>query len=205
MTTGVTPSTLAPRAAVVGVVTGLFLMAFFTVMWSANTFAAWSAAIAWPIWAAFAVAAACFIAQGVRLIRLRKRFPAQLSADDEQYRRSSGRAFGIIFGTEALAIWIVALILNATGHSDYVVPAIALIVGLHFYPMARVFRRTIDLYLATWTSLVGLGGIGALAAGSPKNLVTGLVAVGAALATTAYGVYISREAGRLIHRSRQLA
>jgi hypothetical protein len=76
-------------------------------------------------------------------------------------------------------------------------------VGLHFYPMARVFRRTIDLYLATWTSLVGLAGIGALAAGAPKNPVTGLVAVGAALATTTYGVYIAREAGRLMRHGEQ--
>ncbi|MEU8814922.1 hypothetical protein [Actinoplanes sp. NPDC048796] len=205
MTTGVTPSTLAPRAAVVGVVTGLFLMAFFTLMWSANTFAAWPAAVAWPIWAAFAILAVCFIAQGVRLIGLRKRFPAKLSAEDEQYRRSSGRAFGIIFGAEALAIWIVVLILNATGQADYVVPAIALIVGLHFYPMARVFRRTIDLYLATWTTLVGLAGIGALAAGASEDLVIGMVAVGAALATTIYGVYISREAGKLIRGARQAA
>jgi hypothetical protein len=205
MTTAVTPSALPPRAAVVGVVTGLFLMAFFTVMWSANTLAAWPAAVGWLTLAAFAALAACFVGQGVRLIRVRGRFPAQLSADDEKYRRSSGRAFGLIFGAEVLAIWIAVLVLNNTGNTDYVVPVIALIVGLHFYPMARVFRRTIDLYLATWTSLVGLGGIVALAAGSPKNPVTGTVAVGAALATATYGIYISREAGRLIRHSRQPA
>ncbi|KUL26905.1 hypothetical protein [Actinoplanes awajinensis] len=85
------------------------------------------------------------------------------------------------------------------------VPAIALIVGLHFYPMARVFQRTIDLYLATWTTVVGLAGIVALVAGAPLAQVTGFVAVGAALATTAYGLYIAREAGRLIRRSRPAA
>jgi hypothetical protein len=201
MTNTVTPSNLPPRAAVVGVVTGLFLMAFFTLLWSGNTFAAWPVTVAWPIWVVFALLALGFVAQGVRLIRARKRFPAELSEADAQYRRTSGQAFGIIFGAEGLAIGIVVMILNATGNPGYVVPAIALIVGLHFYPMARVFRRTIDLYLATWTTLVGLAGIVALAAGAPLDQVTGFVAVGAALATTAYGLYIAREAGRLIRRS----
>jgi hypothetical protein len=201
MTNTGTPSTLPPRAAVVGVVTGLFLMAFFTLAWSSNTFAAWPVPVAWPIWVVFALLALGFVAQGVRLIRVRGRFPTELSEADTQYRRTSGQAFGMIFGAEGLAIGIVVTILNATGHPGYVVPAIALIVGLHFYPMARVFRRTIDLYLATWTTLVALAGIVALAAGAPLDQVTGFVAVGAALATTAYGLYIAREAGGLIRRS----
>ena len=205
MTDIVPPSTLPPRAAVVGVVTGLFLMAFFTLLWSGNTFAAWPVTVAWPIWAVFALFALGFVTQGVRLIRARKRFSAELSEADAQYRRTSGRAFGMIFGAEGLTIGIVVTILNATENPGYVVPAIATIVGLHFYPMARVFRRTIDLYLATWTTLVGLAGIVALAAGASLDQVTGFVAVGAALATTAYGLYIAREASRLIHRSWHVA
>src|SRR5262245_20498197 len=128
MTNTATPSTLAPRAAVVGVVTGLFLMAFFTLLWSGNTFAAWPVTVAWPIWAVFALLALGFVGQGVRLIRVRGRFPAELSEADAQYRRTSGRAFGMIFGAEGLAIGIVVMILNVTGHPGYAVPAIALIV-----------------------------------------------------------------------------
>ncbi|BCY11443.1 hypothetical protein [Actinoplanes sp. L3-i22] len=201
MTDTAPPAILPPRAAVVGIVTGLFLMAFFTLLWAGNTFAAWSPAVAGPIWAVFAVLAVGFIVQGVRLLRARGRFPAALSEADSRRQRGTGRAYGITFGLEGLAIGIVAALLNVTGHPDYVMPAIALIVGLHFYPMARIFGRSLDLYIATWTTLAGLAGIVAIAAGAPVEPVTGFVAVGAALATSAYGVYIGRDAQRLLHRS----
>ncbi|WP_239158667.1 hypothetical protein [Winogradskya humida] len=189
-----------PRIAVTSTATGLFLMSFFTLLWASNTFTGWPAAIAGTIMTLAVAAVGCFIFQGVRLLRARKQFRAELSADDAKIRSRSGQAFGIIFGAEGLAIWLVVLILNATNNSDYVVPAIALIVGLHFYPMARVFRRTIDLYLATWTCLVAVAGIVAIALGASANGTASAVGLGAATATTAYGIYMFRGATDLLNR-----
>ncbi|GAA0586757.1 hypothetical protein GCM10010172_84730 [Paractinoplanes ferrugineus] len=194
-----------PRIAVTSTATGLFLMSFFTLLWASNTFAGWPVAAATAVLALAVIAVTCFVAQGVRLLRARRRFPAELSADDARYRKRSGRAFGLIFGAEGLLIWLSVVALNATDRTDYVVPVIALIVGLHFYPMGRIFRRRIDLYLATWTCLVALAGVAAIAAGIAVEHVTPAVGLGAAAATTAYGVYMFRGGAGLLRRAGEAA
>ncbi|AGL18498.1 hypothetical protein [Actinoplanes sp. N902-109] len=186
------PGTLPPRAALSGLVSGLFLMTFFTVGWVGNTFAAWPAALAWTVLALALVAAAIFVSTAIRLIRSRALFPAGLSDADWHQQRTTGRSFGFVFGAEIAAIWIAVIVLNATGNQDFAVPVIALIVGVHFYPMARIFHRTVDLYLATWTVLVAVAGIVVLAAtDAPADQVAALVAVGVAACTATYGGYMT--------------
>ncbi len=81
-------------------------------------------------------------------------------------------------------------------------PAIALVVGLHFYPMARIFRRRVDTWLATVLSAVGLAGLLTLLfTAVSRDTVWGLVACGAALTTGAYGVYFTRIAAGLLART----
>jgi hypothetical protein len=187
-----------PRIVVTGTVTGLLLMSFFTMAWAANTFSGWPTAAAAAVFGLAVAAASLFVITAVRLLRARKTFSGELSPEETQFRKRSGRTFGLVFGAEAVAIWVASLVLTNLGLDRYVVPTIALIVGLHFYPMARVFRRTVDLYLATWTSLVGIAGIVALGSTNSTGQVTAFVGLGAALATTAYGIYMSRLAFRLL-------
>lgn len=193
-----------PRFAVLSTATGLFLMSFFTLLWASNTFTGWPAAAAGIAMTFAVIAVACFILQGVRLIRARRLFPSVLSEEDAQYRGKSGRMFGIIFGAEGLAIWLAVAVLNRTDNGDYILPVIALIVGLHFYPMARVFRRSIDLYLATWTCLVALAGIVSIASGASPTQVASAVGLGAATATAAYGMYMFREAAGLLRQAAEV-
>ncbi|MFI5938375.1 hypothetical protein [Actinoplanes sp. NPDC051494] len=194
-------TTTPPRIAVLSVAFGLLLMSLFTVAWTGNTFAAWPLPAAWTAFGVGLALAALFITTGVRLFRARRHFRTDLSADDKQVRKSTGRTFGLVFGAEGLAIWLAALILGATGNEDYIVPAIALIVGLHFYPMARIFDRRVDLYLATWTCLVALTGIVLLATTDLEAAqISAAVAIGAALATATYGLYMTRLATDLLSR-----
>ena len=191
-----------PRAAVYGVVGGLFLMAAFTVGWTAFTFAAWPAAAASTVTAVAVAAGVCFVVRGVQLIRARRRFPDQLSEADRAYRKRTGRSFGLIFGIEGVTIWLASTLLGVAGYDDFIVPVIAVIVGLHFYPLARIFGRRLDLYLATWTTLVGLAGVIVLAVSDlPAPQVWVAVAIGVALATTTYGIYFFRQAGELLARA----
>jgi hypothetical protein len=174
-----------------GVSSGLFLMAFFTLGWAGNTFSGWPPAAAGVVYAIGLLAAILFVIRGIQLIRARSRMPEPvLSAEDADKGRSIGRSFGLIFGAEIVLILLATLILGVTGHGDYNVPVIALIVGLHFYPLGRVFGRRIDYFIATWVVLVGLAGIAAIAATgvTPPN-VWSFVGLGAALGTGAYGIY----------------
>jgi hypothetical protein len=185
-----------------GVSSGLFLMAFFTLGWAGNTFSGWPPALAGIVWALGLIAAVLFVVRGIQLIRARPRMPEPVLSDEDARRgRSIGRNFGLIFGAEIVFILLATLILGLTGHTDYNVPVIALIVGLHFYPLGRVFRRRIDAYIATWVAAVGVAGIVVIAATDVRpESVWPWVGLGAALGTAAYGIYFSMLALEILAR-----
>lgn len=191
-----------PRALIDGVVLGLVLMAVFTTAWAANTLGTWPGALGTSLTAVAVAASAWFVVSAARLVRHRGRASAAASPEELARQRRSGRAFGWVFTAEAVLIVAAANVLGRTGRPDLVLPVVALVVGLHFYPMARIFQRRIDTWLATGLSAVGLAGLLALLLTSAsRDTVWGLVAVGAALTTGAYGAYFSRLAGQLRARS----
>ena len=87
------------------------------------------------------------------------------------------KVFGFIFGLEGLLIAVSVVVLSTFDLQNYVVPIIALIVGLHFYPMAKIFERKIDYYLATWVTLVAILGIVLVIGNKSESMI--FAAVGA--------------------------
>ncbi|MEV5460734.1 hypothetical protein AB0L17_20955 [Streptomyces cellulosae] len=57
------------------------------------------------------------------------------------------RGVGLVNGVELLAIVAVIAAANASGHPEYVPAGIALVVGLHFFPLARLY----DQWQYRWT------------------------------------------------------
>ncbi|WP_146239619.1 hypothetical protein [Curtobacterium sp. MCSS17_011] len=192
--------TRPPRTAVTGVASGLVLMAVFSLWWASDTYTGWPTAAGTVVMVVSAVAAVVFLVQAVRLFVAGRRLSTVLSASD-QARKPNSALFGAVFGAEGVLIGIAVGVLGANGLDRFIVPTIAVIVGLHFYPMARVFRRSIDNWIATWTTLVGVAGVVAIivdAAGWP--LAWSWVGLGAALATLSYGVYMTGLGERLLAR-----
>lgn len=185
-----------------GVAIGLLLMAVFTVWWTSDSFVGWPIPAAIVTTAVGIVAALIFVVQSVRLFLLGRRDPATPTPQDRALGRRTGRVFGILFGAEAVVIFVVLAVLGSTGLDDYALPAIAVVVGLHFYPMARLFRRSVDVWLATWTTLVGIAGVIAVAIDDDKTeLVWSWVGAGVAVATVAYGLYMFRVGSRLLRQA----
>ena len=118
-------------------------------------------------------------------------FPPATSPEDLAREKSTGKWFGIIFGAEGLGIFIAINIVANIGHPELEVPAIALVVGLHFFPLAKVFRRTIDYYFATYGTLIAIAAM-YLALNKILNEIqtSAFTGVGIALATTGYGIYM---------------
>lgn len=75
-----------------------------------------------------------------------------LPVEDE---RRIGRVVGIASGLEGLLIGVSCLVLANTVGMSFVAPIIAIIVGLHFIPLARWLPER--LYYATSALLVALG------------------------------------------------
>lgn len=194
-------STTIPQAAVRGVAGGLILMAFFTLMWGGWATTGVSTAIAVIISVFFAALAIAFVVHGIGLFRAVKRFTKIDTPERKSQSKSMGQRFGIIFATEGVLIGAASAVLGATDNYTYINPVIALIVGAHFLPLARVFDRTIDYYIGAWVMAAGLVGIGLLLYSSlaPFTVWT-IVSLAVACGTSLYGFYMIEEKRSMLRR-----
>ena len=189
---------LIPAAAVKGIAAGLCMMAFFTLLWAGIAFGGLHATGYRYGLLIFPVFSFIFIVNAIRLYNIAKFYPRVTSAEDKAEGRDMGKWFGIVFGAEGLFIFIAVNVVNNIGHPELVIPAIALIVGLHFYPLAKIFKRTIDYYLATWsTTIAVLGIILSLNKTLSQNEASAFVGIGIATATSCYGIYMLISGSRL--------
>ncbi|MBA2077754.1 hypothetical protein [Rhodanobacter sp. PCA2] len=95
--------------------------------------------------------------------------------------RHTGRGFLLILVAEIVAMNLAAWVLYPR-HMACLMPAIALIVGLHFVPLAALLRRR-HLYIAAIAmSLAGLAGVAAIALGADAATVHALLGAACALA-----------------------
>jgi hypothetical protein len=74
-----------------------------------------------------------------------RRLADRVDEADAHHWRDTGRWFGIVFALEGVSIAIASVICNTTGHFDLLFPVMAIIVGVHFFPLAPCSRsgRTI--------------------------------------------------------------
>jgi hypothetical protein len=181
-----------PDAAVKGVASGLIMMAVFTLMWTGIAFDGGLIGTIYQwVLIIFPIPAIIFFINSINLFKQAKYFPKSASEADLAEEKRAGKWFGIIFGAEGLGIFIGINIVTNLGHPDLVIPAIALVVGLHFFPLAKVFKRTLDYYLATWATLIAVCGfIFTLNKTMPVNYITAFVGIGLAIATSCYGIYM---------------
>lgn len=90
-----------------------------------------------------AAAIVVFVIQAMRLQRRGK--DAGNDAFPEEQRRRDDRMFGIVNAVTWIAVFLVFQILPRLGHADLAIPAVVLIVGLHFFPMPPLYRHRANL------------------------------------------------------------
>jgi hypothetical protein len=188
-----------PDVAVRGVGTGLWLMAFFTMAWTGISQTGLQGRDHRIVLIIFSLVSTVFVYFGIRLFTASQKFPKLASEEDILRNKKTSRNFGILFGLEGLFIPLVCGLLSGFGHERFMYCGISMVVGLHFYPMARIFHRTIDYYLATWAC----GGTLTIAYLLFNNSISdndgaALVGVGMALTTTAYGVNMILEGKKFL-------
>jgi hypothetical protein len=172
---------------------GLFLMAFFTVLWALWPLYGLPVVLSLAVIVIFAAFAVVFVINGVQLIRSASRLPQPTGKESKRRGRALQVGFGVTFATEGVVIAIVCALLATNGAYAYFAPAIALVVGLHFIPLGFIFRRTIDFYIAAWVvawAIVGIWLIASQTVAAPQ--VASLVGVSTACGTAAYGAYMLR-------------
>jgi hypothetical protein len=74
--------------------------------------------------------------------------------DSDPAKKKAEKVFHIVNAAQWVLILIVANVLKNTGHGNWVLAAIIIIVGLHFLPLAPVFRYPVHyvtgVALVTW-------------------------------------------------------
>jgi uncharacterized protein DUF7010 len=131
-----------PRA-MTGMAYGAIIMGFFGCLWLAWGLSALNVRTVVVIAAAIGFAASLWI-PAAALLRNGSRIlgnPAALTPEEHREQSRMGRMFGWIFGAEGLLILLAVNVLNNLHLGEYAVSAIAAIVGLHFLPLARLYRR----------------------------------------------------------------
>ncbi|RFZ92021.1 hypothetical protein D0C36_11275 [Mucilaginibacter conchicola] len=149
---------------------------------------------AWLL-AIFPLLSIVFFVKGIALFKMAKGIPVSTSETDKAEQKRIGKWFGITFGAEALGIFIgINLVVNL-GYPELTLPVMALVVGLHFYPMAKIFKRSVDYYLATFSTLFALCSIVfTLRKMMPANYILAFLGIGLAVTTSCYGLYMARQA-----------
>jgi len=126
-----------------------------------------------PLWLVVAItAAALALAIMIGVLRVRTgrlvRSSPPPTAEEMELDKKIGRRFGWVFGLEGAAILIAVVMLNAAGRGDYVICAIALIVGIHFLPLASLFEAPV--YYMTGVVGTALGLLGVFVTDVPTRL-----------------------------------
>jgi hypothetical protein len=139
-----------------------------------------------------AAVAILFVIAAMRLQR-RGKDPGKDAVPAEEQRRND-RLFGIVNAVTWIAVFLVFVIFPRIGLQDLAIPAVALIVGLHFFPMPPLYRHTANLVtgacIAVWAIVCPMLFQG--------DRMIGFVAVGAGLALWLSAAWALKTAVRLL-------
>lgn len=103
------------------------------------------------------------------------------TARDPATAKRLRRRFMLINATQWIAVGLAVPLLNVFAHAEWIAPAVILIVGLHFIPLARLFGYR--GYYVTAGALV-LVAVLAIASGAERHVALTLFATGAILWAT---------------------
>jgi hypothetical protein len=104
---------------------------------------------------------------GVLLLREARALPKDPSREDGARGKSIVRGFGIIFGLEIVLIALASVLRSIFPLSWFIAPTTALIVGIHFLPLARLFQVRVGYVTGALLCLLALIALVALLFGLP--------------------------------------
>ncbi|WP_406453246.1 hypothetical protein OG782_21180 [Streptomyces sp. NBC_00876] len=105
--------------------------------------------------------------------------------------RNWARTVGIVNGVEVVAIFAVIAASNASGHPELIPAAIALVVGLHFFPLSRSYDQWQYKGTAVLLSAVGIAGFALVAAGVSDEGVRAVVGLASAAVLWASAYHVA--------------
>ena len=176
-----------------GTAGGMIPMAIFT-----PVYAIW-AVLAWPIpgtifFVLTLALSAYLIVSAVRALKLSRTMPNEQNADDARI----GKYMPIISSIMGVGILIAVVVFLVLDAFQWIIPTVAAIVGLHFFPMANLFQRTIDYYLTLLMLLGAAAGLFLLTQGTDWQFAWAVTGIISACVTATYGLNAVTSAGQVL-------
>jgi hypothetical protein len=129
-----------PREAVQGVASGIFFLTFFGGAWALWGTSFLQGALHIGVYIIIGLVTLAFFGIGVMVMRYARSLPSVEAPEDVATGRRIGIWFGVVFGAEAVLIALASILLSRFGADRFIAPVVALIVGIHFLPLARLFN-----------------------------------------------------------------
>lgn len=170
------------RAELRGRASGMIVLAWFGLAWTGwGLSEGFGPGVEVPVLAAAGLCFAGLVAVAITLFRRARTYPAGDPVRGREIGRAVGWRFGLIVAAEFIGLFVVARVLAVLGATELVPLIVCLGVGVHFFPLARLFH--VPVYVRTGVALCALAVLTAVLApllGAPV-LWTALPGFGAAL------------------------
>ena len=144
--------TTVSKSDVRGTASGVMFMAFFGTVWAdVGIGGLQELRSVWLLLLAILIGATLFFS-GIALIRSSR----NLSNTTAFTNKNVYKWFNLVFITEFLLIFLAAYVCQSTGHFDWFFPIMAVIVGIHFLPLAYLFQVKAYYYTGTLIALLAI-------------------------------------------------
>ena len=164
---------------------GLFFMIIFTTVWVILSEYFFDNSDFRIVGITFGIVILYFIFSYLKFLKKNKDLPKQIVENDSK----KNRWFYTVFVLEGIAIFVTQVVLLNIGKENLFICFVALIVGLHFIPLAKIFNRKFDYYIGFWTIFISVTGLILIETNQFNfRLTNSLVCVGCALSTAFYGL-----------------
>lgn len=135
-------------------IAGAAIITVFGAWWCIAALANWTERPGWSIPAALVTTIALLVLCVMRLVAS-SNIPTINDPTAAAKGKRAGKLFGIIFGIEGGLIALCSILLESRGLELWIPIAVAIIVGVHFLPLAHVF----DVPLYYWTGALSVLGV----------------------------------------------
>ena len=152
-------STVKPSDKLSGLATGMLMMATFTGIWTVIAYIGLKASPYKIALILFLILSVILTRYALKFLKASKHYRDQGMEVVSDADKKRDKRFTYVFVGEGLGILIGINLVNNLGHPDLVIPVIALVIGLHFFPLGWLFKRNQDYYVAPWSTAIAVCGI----------------------------------------------
>jgi len=150
---------------------------------------------AWPGWGTGAFTLMVVLALGAGALGVRNlRHARKFENIESEAGLVIGKRMTVLSAVSYGTLWLAVIALSVLGQPRWILPVVALIIALHFFPLAWIFHRRIDLYLAPVALVFSAIGLYLATQAEVRwEVVYAVTGVGGALCTGVYAMYMLRQ------------